>query len=302
MRVFSVARNALPVSALVIALGLTSVLSAQSFEFTVTANFPQVPVFSYTSPYVQCVAPAIQTQENSLVQLFTTYGQQKVILVQQRGQARIQAWAIPEASARSRALRDIERAYRDSLRELNRWLRDQEKAIKRQFKDAEDVCDDQFDTDVNSPEENFSSSSSSFSSFNFSSASSGFVSCNGNDVCLPQATCNANGGIIKSPGLCGDQSQMNAGYACCQLPGASSAFSTFSFASSSRSSSSSSRSSSFSSSRSSSSRSSSSFNLSSVTFQPNEQQAAQQNMESCGCQTVCDPSGSPCMAVCPSEC
>lgn len=316
MRFLSVLRAALPYFVLVMALGLTSVLSAQSFTadvlipFSSGASFPDIPPFPFTSDYVQCVAPAIRQQENNLAQLQRVYEQQRVILVEARGQARIAAWSIPERSARSRANRDIDRAYRDHLRILDRWFRDQEKAIKRQFKDAEDLCDDQFDDDVDSPDD-FSSSRSSFSSFNFSSSS--FIACFGNDLCLPQQTCIVNGGIVTNPGRCGDRSQMNAGYVCCNL--------FLRFSSSSRvfhpvcgnriceegegiicppcdafpctnscaigtcpqncfsSSSSSER-----------------------IFYPQQQTPDVQPIPSCPCRTVCDPSGSPCMAVCPSEC
>ncbi len=110
------------------------------------------------------------------------------------------------------------------------------------------------------------SSSSSRSSSRSSSAT--FISCFGNDSCVPQQSCFNAGGTIASPGACGNQSQVNAGYACCRI--------------------------------SSNSRSSSS---SSWVFYPNDDGRSQaQQIESCGCQTVCDPSGTSCMAVCPAEC
>lgn len=305
---------------------MTSVLSAQmtadtNFAFTDTLTFPEILPHSFTSPYVECVAPAVAQQESSLVQLQRVYEQQKVILVEQRGRARVSAWAIAERSARNRANRDIDRAYRDNLRILDRWFRDQEKVIRRQFKDAENICSDQFDSDIDSPDELSSSSSSrsrsshsSSSSFAYFSSSFPFVACVGNDLCLPRQTCLVHGGEVTNPDRCGNQDQMNEGYACCNLLARSSSRSSLQ-----------------------SSRPIcgnhkceagegiycppcdafpctqscaigtcpqdclSSSSSSEWIFYPQETSGTQQ-IPSCQCQTVCDPSGSPCMAVCPAQC
>jgi hypothetical protein len=118
-----------------------------------------------SSQYTQCVAPAVQQQESNLLTIQQIFEQQHVALVAQRGQARIQAWTIPEESARRDAIRDADKAYRSALRDLKKWFRDQEKQIKRTFRDQEDICDDQFDDDVDDDE--FFSSSSSSSQFSF---------------------------------------------------------------------------------------------------------------------------------------
>jgi hypothetical protein len=399
MRFTRLLRSGTPLGALVLALGITTGLYAQSINlsFDSTINFPTFPPYPYSSEYVQCMEPVERQREDSLVQLQIIYEQNKVMFVRLRGDARIEAWRIPERSARSRALRDSDRAYRDAVRELDRWYRDQERAIRRQFVDAEDTCDNQFDNDVDSPDDgsssSFSSSRSSSSSFGSGpvcgngicevnegvicppcdafpctqscmigtcpqdcgitsssssrssssssrssssssrSSSSSFVSCFGSDMCIPQQNCAAIGGSITPPGSCGTPHQIQSGYACCRVN------------SSSLSSSSSRSSSSFASCTggdmciptttcasfggqitspvtcapsgganatyyccrlpsSSSSRSSSSFmffsSSSSWIFYP--QEAQQQGIQSCACETVCDPSGSPCMAVCPNEC
>lgn len=311
-------RKAFPITAIMLSLGMAGVLSAQSINlsFNSTITFPNFPQYPYSSDYVQCVAPLVQQYENGLVQLQNVYEQQKLLFVQKRGQSRIQAWMIPERSARSRAIRDSDKAYRDAVRELDRWFRDQEKTIKRQFNDTENTCDDRFDTDVDSLDEGKSSSRSSsrFSSFSSQpvcgngrcengegfycppcdafpctnscavgtcpqdcsgssssrsyswssrSSSSSFVSCFGSDACVPVNTCNAIGGSFVSPGACGNQSQMQAGHYCCRQSSSSSSW---------------------------------------IFYPHNNEQSGTQNIQSCGCQTVCDPSGSPCMALCPSQC
>ncbi len=250
---------------------------------------------SYSSQYTECVAPHIRQYEQSLVNVNRSYSDQQLSFMEQRGQARINAWSIPERSQRSRAIRDAERAYRDAIRDLNRWLRDEERNLRNAFRDAEDSCDDQFDNDVDEGE---SFSSQSFSSFQFSSvssfqfssfgfSSSKFSSWSSAPMC-GNGRCEAGEGYVCPP--CGTYGCVNSCYigSCPQDCGITNPYSS-SARSSSRSSSS----------RLSSSRSSSS----SWVFYPNDTSAQQQtNTNSCECQTVCDPSGSPCMAVCPAQC
>ncbi len=248
-----------------------------------------------SSPYTECVAPHVRQYEQSLLDVNRSYADQQLSFMEQRGQGRINAWTIPERSQRSRAIRDVERAYRDAMRNLNRWLRDQERAIRNTFRDAEDACDDQFDNDVDEGE---SFSSQSFSSFRFSSASSfqfssfGFSSSRSSSwstgAMCGNGRCEPGEGYVCPP--CGTYGCVNSCYigSCPQDCGITNPYSS-SLRSSSR----------ISSSRTSSSRSSSS---SSWVFYPHEASGQQTNTNSCACDIVCDPSGSPCMAVCPNEC
>ncbi len=225
MTVSSTIRTILPFSALLIALGVTGVLSAQDIvpfdpanaSFPSSASFSSIPAFPFTSDYVQCVAPAIRQNVDRLSQLQRTYEDQKLQFVQQKSQLLITAWAIPERSARNTAIRGVQRSYDLAVRSLDRWFRDQERAINRQFSDAVSQCDRQFDSDVDG--ESSSSSSSRFSSsFGFSS-SSGLPQCNGGDVCVPYQVCRDTNGTFQDPGRCGDMHQLNY---CCQIGNASS--------------------------------------------------------------------------------
>jgi hypothetical protein len=241
-----------------------------------------------SSQYTECVAPHIRQYEQSLLDINRSYADQHLSFMEQRGQARINAWSIPERSQRSRAIRDADRSFRDALRDLNRWLRDQERDIRNAFRDAEDSCDDQYDNDIDGGE---SVSSRSFSSFRFSSPSSfqfssfKFSSFPSNNQMCGNGRCEPGEGYVCQP--CQTFGCVNSCYvgSCpqdCGIEG---------FSSSSRSS--------F---RFSSFRSSSRSSSSTWIFKPHDASTQQMNTNSCECQTVCDPSGSPCMAVCPAQC
>lgn len=121
--------------------------------------------------YVQCMQPIVQERENALRDSYRTYHDRYEQLIDQRAQARMSFWQIPDSRERRDAERQVDRDFRDADRDLKRQFDDYLDDINDQFKTEEKYCA-QMKKDIERGNRGRRSSSSRSSRYSYYSRSS----------------------------------------------------------------------------------------------------------------------------------